>query len=232
LNSGIHLGYAWLLGDAAGFDLSGRRAVAIAGVAADLDGIAIVLGRDAFDKYHHVVFHNLIFVAAITLSVFILFPKRPRLVLFCALAGLLHLGLDFVGSHWDLPLLRPFSSGSVNLTDYVPAWFVIYLLQGIGTVLMFVLMFRIFLKKGRSFFEVFTSKGDRLIMNFLTLPWRHRCRECGKRAFYRCGDCGACLCSHHRKAARGWRLLCERCLAKDGGLRQPAKERLTDEETS
>lgn len=216
MNSGVHLGYAWLLGNTTEFTLNERRAVAISGVAADFDGLAIVLGREAFGRYHHVALHNLIFVAAITVSVFLLFPGRKKLILFCTLAGLLHLMLDFVGSHWDLELLRPFSAAAVNLTNHLPKWVVMYIFQGIGTAAMFVLVLWVFLKKGRSFFEIFTPKGDKLVMKFLTLPWRHRCGECSRRAFYQCSGCGAYLCSRHRKVAKGWRLLCGKCLEEDG----------------
>ena len=81
---------------------------------------------------------------------------------------------------------------------------------------MFALMLWVFLKKGRSFLEIFTPKGDRLIMKFLTLPWRHRCGQCGHRAFYQCSGCGAYLCSRHRKAAPGWHLICGKCLESAG----------------
>jgi len=217
MNSGIHFGYSWLLGDAAGFDLNGRRAVALAGVAVDLDGLAIVFGREAFNTYHHVVFHNLLSAGVITLAAFILFPRRPKLVLFCALAALVHFVLDYVGCHWDLYLLRPFSPAAINLTNILPEWLIIYVFQGAGTVLMFVLMVLVFLKKDRSFFEVFTPKGDRFIMNFVTLPWRRRCAECGRRAFYRCEECGGYFCSLHRKVTRGWRPLCKACYDKTVG---------------
>ncbi len=213
MNSGVHLGYAWLLANTVEFTLNERRAVAIAGVAADADGLAILFGRDAFKNYHHVVFHNLLFAGVVTLVAFALWRRRGKLVLFCALAGLVHLGLDFVGSHWDLPLLYPFSTAAVNLTDYLPRWTVMYLFQLSGTVIMFALAVYIYLKKGRTFFEIFTVKGDRLVMNYLTLPWRRRCIECGRRAFYKCGICGEYLCARHRRVGK-WQILCEKCLTK------------------
>lgn len=215
MNSGIHLGYSWLLGNVTEFTLNERRAVAIAGVAADFDGLAIIFGRETFNTYHHVVFHNLLFAGIVTVAALALFRRRFKLVLFCGAAALLHLGIDFVGSHWDLPLFRPFSSLSVNLTNHLPKWLVMYVFQGIGTGIMFALMVWVFLKKGRTFFEIFTRKGDRLVMKFLTLPWKHRC-ECGRRAFYQCSGCGAYRCSYHKKVAAGWRILCEDCLKADG----------------
>jgi hypothetical protein len=195
-------------------DLNGRRAVAIAGVAVDLDGLAIVFGREAFNTYHHVVFHNLLSAGVITLAAFLLFPRNLKLVLFCALAAIIHFGLDFLGCHWDLYFLRPFSSAAVNLSNYLPEWLVMYVFQGAGTVIMFGFVVRVFLKKERSFLEIFTPKGDRFIMNFVTLPWRHRCGECGRRAFYQCGECGGYFCSLHRKVISGWQPLCQVCYDK------------------
>jgi hypothetical protein len=203
------------LGNVTEFSLNERRAVAIAGVAADFDGAAMLLGRKAFDTYHHVALHNLLTVAVITLAAFVLFPRRLKLVLFCFMAAMLHLALDFFGSHWELELLRPFSGSAVSLVDFVPKWLVMYLFQGIGIGLMFVLMVWVFVKKDRTFFEIFTSKGDRLVMRFLTLPWKERCGECGRRAFYQCSSCGAYMCMRHRMIARKWRILCEKCLAGD-----------------
>lgn len=215
MNSGVHLGYAWLLGNAADFSLGERRAVAIAGVAADFDMLAAVLGRNAFASYHHLLFHNLLFAGIMTLGVFLLFSRNYKLMLFCALAGILHLSLDFAGSHWDLRLFWPFSRAAVNLTWLLPEWLVAYIFQGTGTAGMFALMLWVFLKKGRTFFEIFTRKGDRLVMKFLTLPWRRRCGECGAPAFYQCSGCGAYMCMRHRKIAKEWRILCGNCLEKD-----------------
>ncbi len=224
MNTGVHLGYAWLLGNTTEFTLNERRAVTISGVAADFDSLAIIFGREAFNEYHHVVFHNLIFVAVIMVGAFLLFPGRKKLLLFCTLAGLLHLACDFVGSHWDLELFRPFSGAAVNLTNHLPKWVVMYVFQGAGTAGMFALVLWVFLRKGRSFFEIFTPKGDRLVMKFLTLPWRHRCGECTRRAFYQCSGCGAYLCPRHRKAAPGWRLLCGKCLEEDAKGTLPERE--------
>ena len=87
-----------------------------------------------------------------------------------------------------------------------------------------------FHKKERSFFEVFTTKGDKLIMRFLTLPWRHRCETCGKRAFYRCSECNKDICSRHRKSGKGWRLLCDECYGIDKTSTDQAAETGTNGE--
>lgn len=80
---------------------------------------------------------------------------------------------------------------------------------------MFALMLWVFLKKGRTFFEIFTRKGDRLVMKFLTLPWKCRCGECGAPAFYQCSGCGAYMCMRHRTIAPSWWILCDSCFEKD-----------------
>jgi len=80
-----------------------------AATAPDLDGLAIVAGRDAFETYHHVVGHNLFFGLAVT-AVIVAWSTHKRTMAMLAF-GLfhLHLVLDSFGSgcDWGISYLWP-----------------------------------------------------------------------------------------------------------------------------
>jgi inner membrane protein len=103
-----------------------RAAIALAGVAPDLDGLGVipeVLTRHSahplnwFSDYHHALGHNLAF--ALVVAVVALLVARRRRWLTAALALLsfhLHLLGDLVGARgpdgfqWPIPYLAPFSA--------------------------------------------------------------------------------------------------------------------------
>jgi hypothetical protein len=80
-----------------------------AATAPDLDGLAIVAGRDAFETYHHVIGHNLFFGLLVTLLV-VRWSTHKRTMALLAL-GLfhLHLVMDSFGSgcDWGISYLWP-----------------------------------------------------------------------------------------------------------------------------
>lgn len=92
-------------------DLTPReRALAmVAATAPDLDGLAIVAGREAFETYHHVVGHNLFFGLLVTAAV-MAWSTHKRTMGWLAF-GLfhLHLVMDSFGSgrDWGISYLWP-----------------------------------------------------------------------------------------------------------------------------
>ncbi len=92
-------------------DLTPReRALAmVAATAPDLDGLAILAGREAFETYHHVVGHNLFFGLLVTLVV-IAWSRHKRAMAILSF-GLfhLHLVMDSFGSgrDWGISYLWP-----------------------------------------------------------------------------------------------------------------------------
>jgi hypothetical protein len=50
---------------------------------------------------------------------------------------------------------------------------------------------------GRTPLEIMSPRLDRLLTDYLALPWRHHCRDCSSRAHFRRGRCGALLCGAH-----------------------------------
>jgi hypothetical protein len=55
----------------------------------------------------------------------------------------------------------------------------------------------LYLRHGRTPLEIISPRLDRLLTDYLALPWRHRCRDCFSRAHFRCERCGALLCGAH-----------------------------------
>jgi len=153
-----------------------RAAIALAGVAPDIDGlgaVAEVLTRYSarpltwFSDYHHLL-HNLLFalvVAAVAWAV-----ARERRWLSAALALLsfhLHLLGDIAGARgpdgygWPVPYLLPFSdwawtwSGQWALNGWQN-----FTITGVGLVLTFYLAWR----RGYSPLEIVSPKADRALV--------------------------------------------------------------------
>jgi inner membrane protein len=111
-----HILSGWVIGNA--FPLSPRERLAcmIAASAADLDGLGIVLGDAAYQRWHHVAFHGLPFctLAAVALTAWLCRGTLMRRIGVGALLlaiGHVHLAMDYVGSGpgWPIAYLYPFS---------------------------------------------------------------------------------------------------------------------------
>lgn len=82
----------------------------VAGTVSDLDGIGIVFGVEYYQRYHHVVGHNLLMsvVGAAVLTIF----SQSRCLAFCMYFALFHahIALDLLGSGsgWGMHYLWPF----------------------------------------------------------------------------------------------------------------------------
>ena len=79
---------------------------------ADLDGLSIIAGQEAYWDYHHTLGHNLAF--GIVLSVALAALSKHRVLGFATYLALfhLHLLLDYYGSGpgWGIPYFWPFST--------------------------------------------------------------------------------------------------------------------------
>jgi len=109
------------------FDLTPRQRFfcMLAAAVPDLDGLGIVVGGDAYLKYHHVLGHNLLF--AVIVSVLLAWwSERQRWKALAIYFGLfhLHLLLDLVGSGelWTIQYLWPFSAREFS-TEYCWAFY-------------------------------------------------------------------------------------------------------------
>ncbi len=87
-----------------------ERALAMAAAtAADLDGLAIVAGREAFETYHHVVGHNVFFGLLVAAAVTLWSTQRRTMALVSLGLFHLHLVMDSFGSgrDWGISYLWP-----------------------------------------------------------------------------------------------------------------------------
>ena len=87
-----------------------ERALAmVAATAPDLDGLAIVAGRDAFETYHHVVGHNLFFGLLVAAAIAGWSTHRRIMALLAFGLYHLHLVMDSFGSgrDWGISYLWP-----------------------------------------------------------------------------------------------------------------------------
>lgn len=137
-----------------------RRLVAWAGVAADLDGLSIVAGVDAYGHWHHVLTHGLL--AGIVISLICAhWAKESKPVWWLALAVFhLHLLCDFLGSGIDWPIQYFWPIGSTLYhTPYgweLDAW-----QNWVVAITLLLVCGRLAIRSGHSFAEtVLPAAGD------------------------------------------------------------------------
>ena len=140
-----------------------RFCAMVAATAPDLDGLALVAGRDAFETYHHVVGHNLFFGLAVT-AVIVAWSTHKRTMALLAF-GLfhLHLVLDSFGSgcDWGISYLWPLVQ-----REWVNPWrweFFSWqnLVAAYGLVLVTIV---IAVRQGRTPLETFAPSLDRQLV--------------------------------------------------------------------
>lgn len=108
-----HIMSGWCLANVVpGLTARERLFCIIAATAADLDGLSILFGQNAYWDYHHVVCHNLPFALLISTTFAIFSIHRFRAFFVYLAAAHLHLLLDYFGSgpgwpiHYGWPLFH------------------------------------------------------------------------------------------------------------------------------
>jgi len=169
-----HFLVSWAVAGASDLGRRERAAIALAGVAPDLDGLGIVpelLTRGSthplpwFSDYHHVLGHNLGFAIVVTIAGFIFArAQRWKTALLVLLSFHLHLLGDVIGARgpdgfqWPISYLLPFS----HRLDIVwhgqwalNAW-PNFVITGIGLIIMFVIA----RNRGYSPLEIISKRAD------------------------------------------------------------------------
>lgn len=141
-------------------DRKQRLAATAAAVVSDLDGLSLLFGVDAYQKWHHTFGHNLIFGLVLATLTWLLFRSRKAATL-TVLAYHSHLVCDLLGSgaDWGIPYFWPFSS---RATMFAPpfqwelnSWQnLVWTLGCIGLTVLFAL------KKKRTFIEFVSKNAD------------------------------------------------------------------------
>jgi len=190
-----------------------RAAVALAGAACDLDGLSLLGGSDAYYRYHHMLFHNAGSALAVIPLAGVFFWRRPRVWLLVVFAFAAHIVEDYFSVPWDMRPWAPFSATVVNLGHHVPGWIVQSVFQPLAMLFIFAIVIWIYVRYHRTPLEIISPAFDRLIIDYVVLPWRNRCADCNRRAHFRCTLCGRAICAEHGTVLRGLSPACKQCLA-------------------
>ncbi len=169
-----HFLVSWALAGTSRVGKRERAAIALAGVAPDLDGLGIVpelLTRGSshpllwFSDYHHVLGHNLLFAIIVTLAGFLFARSLRWKTAFLAFVSFhLHLLCDVVGARgpdgyqWPIPYLIPFTHGldiSWHGQWALNAW-QNFVITGLGMMTMFTIA----RNRGYSPLEMVSKRAD------------------------------------------------------------------------
>lgn len=144
----------------------------VAAGAADLDGIGILFGQEAYWDYHHKLGHNAAF--GVLLCALLTKVARGRARVFLAYLALfhLHLVMDFFGSGpgWPIAYLWPFSARVLDNRRWSWAF---YSWQNIGTAgLLIGWTIAIAVRAGRTPLEIPMPALDRQLVDRLRRLFR------------------------------------------------------------
>jgi inner membrane protein len=99
-----HIMSGWCLGNLVRLTPRERLFCMVAATAADLDGLSILFGQEAYWDYHHVVCHNLFFAVALSTVLAAFSAQRLKAFAVFLAAAHLHLVLDYFGSGPGWPI--------------------------------------------------------------------------------------------------------------------------------
>lgn len=116
-----HVMSSWCIANALPISPRQRLLCMLAGSLADLDGLGIVAGMEAYWRYHHVLGHNVFLAAALSAVLAFISQQRLRSLLIYFAIFHLHLVLDYFGSGplWKMYYLYPLSDWPLEFTG---AW--------------------------------------------------------------------------------------------------------------
>lgn len=174
-----HFLVSWALAGTSGLKRRERAAVALAGVAPDLDGLGIlpeIITRSSahplpwFTEYHHILGHNIGFAIIVTLAgLFFARADKWKTAMLVFVSFHLHLFCDVVGARgpdgyqWPIPYLLPFSR-RLDIVWHgqwaLNAW-QNFVITGVGLIVMFWIA----RNKGFSPLEIVSQKADFALVN-------------------------------------------------------------------
>ena len=139
----------------------------VAASAADLDGLGILFGQEAYWRYHHTLGHNLLFGLILSTGLTLATRGQLRVFALCLALFHLHLLMDFFGSGpgWPIAYLWPFSRHQWNNSRWSWAF---YSWQNISAAGMLVVWTVVIARwKGRTPLEAVMPKLDRQLVQVL-----------------------------------------------------------------
>ena len=209
----VHGLIAWALAHLVATDRRTRLWCVIAALVPDLDGLGIIFGPQVYQRYHHVLTHNVFFGLAVTVVSARWIGRRPAALVLVLASFLSHVVGDYFGSGegWSLWPFWPLSSFEV-LNPH--AWpFVSWQNNVIGFTSVAVTLI-IAVRWGRTPLEFFSPGLDRSVVDALRLRVRATpCATCESRATARCHACGRAVCRQHVATPTYRHLVCAGCPA-------------------
>jgi putative intracellular protease/amidase len=167
---------SWLLAETgpASMTRRDRALVLAAGLAPDLDALSLIGGIGAYQKWHHLVLHNVGGAAMTALVCVALARSRLAVLVLSLLSFHLHLLLDLLGSGgpdgsvWSIPYLVPFTSHEFSWRGQWPlgSW------QNVTvTALLVLASWAVAVRRGRTVVEAFSPRADAVVVELLKRRW-------------------------------------------------------------
>lgn len=174
----------------------------------DVDGLSLLGGVECYQRWHHILAHNLLFCGVVVAVSARWIGLRPWPLTLVGLAFLSHLVGDYFGSGpgWSIHPYLPFNS-TEYLCDF--AWELSSWQNLVITLVAGIVMLEIAIRRGRTPVEFLHGGLDRSVVQTLQLR-RHAktCSQCAIPARGICGGCDRPICADH---IRGWKAFTPRC---------------------
>lgn len=180
-------------------------------VAPDLDAFGILLGRDNYERFHHVLFHNLLFGFVVTLLSARWIGWSPGALGLVFAAFVSHLVGDYFGSGpgWGISPYLPFSSFEY-LNEH--SWELVSWQNTTITACAIAIALTIAVTRGYTPLEFVNAMIDHAVVDALRLRIQPvSCEACAARAISRCARCRRALCAEHAASPRSIIAECSAC---------------------
>ena len=165
MHAPTHIMSGWCVANCAELTPRERLFCMIAATAPDLDGIGAVIGTnsDAYQRWHHLLCHNLLFVLVLAGGLTMFSRHRMKALLLYLVLGHLHLLMDYFGSGpgWTIAYCWPFSTEKYK-TDLAWEFFSWQNIACAAALLAWVIVIAI--RQSRTPLELITSDLDRRVV--------------------------------------------------------------------
>jgi hypothetical protein len=169
----------------------------VASLAPDVDGLGLVFGTAVYERFHHVLAHNVFFGAAVTALSARWIGARPWPLATVSTAFVVHLVGDYYGSGYGWPLLPFWPVSSFEILNPTAWPFVSWQNNTIGAAALAATI-GIAIWLGRTPLEAVHPPSDRAVVDALQLRvWPRACSACATGARTRCVECRNPICPRH-----------------------------------
>jgi hypothetical protein len=182
----------------------------------DVDGLSLLFGVKAYQDWHHVLAHNMLFAAAVVAVSAWWVGLRPFPLLLVFLSFVSHLVGDYFGSGpgWAIQPWLPFRD-TVYLCEY--AWELASWQNFVITLVVGAVALEVAFRLGRTPLEFVHAGLERAIVDTLKLRrWPARCKTCEAKAGAVCQTCDQPVCAAHVASYARMRPTCTACAGAPG----------------